>query len=186
MSCCAKNDLLLIIFVPTSKLSIKLEQLDVKHELGAGSFSTVKLVTFKDKFRRQNPFPGTESFALKLSSKKMLDENKLMDHVKNETNILREIDHPFIIRYFHDFEDGDSIYFLLEAVLGDELYNVLYEEVMFSEQRCRFYAASVVLAFGEIHSKKIVYRDLKPENLMLDSTGKHNPLTLQVLMAMPK
>ena len=93
-----------------------------------------------------------------------------MEYLVNEKQILIELNHPFIIKFYHAFEDTDFAYFLLEAVQGKELYSILFDECGFSEDCSRFYAASVLLAFSQIHQKKIAYRDLKPENLMLDSS----------------
>eukprot|EP00479_Gromia_sphaerica_P010907 TRINITY_DN5182_c0_g1_i1.p1 TRINITY_DN5182_c0_g1~~TRINITY_DN5182_c0_g1_i1.p1 ORF type:complete len:178 (+),score=18.89 TRINITY_DN5182_c0_g1_i1:310-843(+) len=61
--------------------------------------------------------------------------------------------------------------FLLEVSLGGELFSLLRNKTVFSENTSRFYAACVVEAFECMHSKNIVYRDLKPENLLLDENG---------------
>jgi len=79
--------------------------------------------------------------------------------------------HPFCIKLFNTYKDKDRLYFLLEPVLGGELFTVLRSRETFSENTARFFAASVVMAFEYMHSKDIIYRDLKPENLLLDGQG---------------
>ena len=64
-----------------------------------------------------------------------------------------------------------NTYFLLEALVGGELFNVLQDMHKFPEEWTRFYAANVLFAFTEIHDKRIAYRDLKPENLIMDNKG---------------
>ena len=69
------------------------------------------------------------------------------------------------------FKDSDRLYFLLEPVLGGELFSFLRNQTLFTEETSRFYAANVLLAFEYMHSFDIVYRDLKPENLLIDEKG---------------
>jgi len=92
-------------------------------------------------------------------------------HIINERNVMMMVEHPFIIKLYQTFSDRDRLYFLLEPVLGGELFTVLRSLTMFDTATSRFYAASVVLIFEYMHARDIVYRDLKPENILLDSQG---------------
>ena len=68
-------------------------------------------------------------------------------------------------------EDIKGIYFLMEALCGGELCELLYYEGTFSEEWSMFYSASVLSAFAYMHERKVAYRDLKPENLVLNDVG---------------
>jgi len=84
---------------------------------------------------------------------------------------MQSLKHPFCIRLHNTYKDKNRLYFLLEPSLGGELFSVLRARTLFDEDTARFYAGSVVLAFEYMHSKNIIYRDLKPENLLLDDRG---------------
>jgi serine/threonine protein kinase len=93
------------------------------------------------------------------------------EHIVNERDVLLAFDHPFLVKLFCTYQDADSVYFLLEPVMGGELFSVLRQQGSFNEDEARFYAASVISAFEYMHSKDIIYRDLKPENMLLDNQG---------------
>ena len=137
--------------------------------LGIGAFGRVRLV------RLIHPVSGIKNddgfFALKCISKQSLKESGLESHILNEKAIISDLEHPFINRYYCDMEDEKHLYFLLEALTGGELCKRLREEKKFPEPWGRFYSASVLFAFCHMHAKKIAYRDLKPENLVMDSIG---------------
>ncbi|KAI4466026.1 cyclic nucleotide-dependent protein kinase [Holotrichia oblita] len=96
---------------------------------------------------------------------------KQVEHVKNEKNILMEIRHPFIVNLFWCHRDDTSIYMLFEYVCGGELFSYLRNSGRFSSQTANFYACEIITAIDYLHQKNIVYRDLKPENLLLDKEG---------------
>ena len=96
---------------------------------------------------------------------------KQVEHVMNEKNLLEQCDHPFLLNLAATFQDSDEIYMLLELALGGELFSVLRERIKFDEPTSRFYGACVASAFAYMHDKQIVYRDLKPENLLFDDAG---------------
>lgn len=143
----------------------ELSDLETKQALGVGAFGRVKLVTAKGKDGK------TKSYALKCLAKTSIVENGLQDHVLNEKEIMEELNHPFILSFHCAMQDARNIYFLLEVLQGGELFKFLRAENQFPESWSRFYAASVVLAFCQIHARKIAYRDLKPENLVMDADG---------------
>jgi len=130
--------------------------------LGVGSFGRVSLV--KD--------PATAiTYSLKKVRKNKVIETGQQEHVRNERAVLASIDSDFCCKLFGTYSDELNIYFLMEPVLGGELFTVLRWNKRFSEKTARFYAACVVLAFESLHSKNIIYRDLKPENLLIHSNG---------------
>mmetsp|Transcript_32112 Transcript_32112/g.67940 ORF Transcript_32112/g.67940 Transcript_32112/m.67940 type:complete len:738 (+) Transcript_32112:222-2435(+) len=156
----------------TNDNSIKYElgDLEIRRTLGVGAFGRVKLVKVKPEKLAKNADPK-QTYALKCLSKRGIVDSGLQDHVVNEKNIMSELNHPFILTFHCAMQDDHNVYFLLEILLGGELFRTLRCEGQFPESWSRFYAASVMLAFCQIHSKKIAYRDLKPENLVMDAVG---------------
>jgi CRP-like cAMP-binding protein len=131
--------------------------------LGVGTFGRVKLVLHtKDKDR---------PYALKCMRKGQVVALKQVEHVINEKKLLEECNHPFLLHLAATFQDEEEIYMLLELALGGELFSVLRKQHKFEEKQGCFYAACVCAAFSYMHDRQIVYRDLKPENLLFDDKG---------------
>ncbi|MBN3296021.1 PKN2 kinase, partial [Amia calva] len=78
--------------------------------------------------------------------------------------------HPFLVNLLSCFQTPQHVCFVTEYAAGGELF-VHIQKARFSEPRAVFYAACVVLGLQFLHEHRIVYRDLKPENLVLDSEG---------------
>ncbi|KAL7540936.1 hypothetical protein ACHAXR_010487 [Thalassiosira sp. AJA248-18] len=150
-------------------LQVDLSDLDILKVLGIGAFGRVRLAKLKHPVNDIKNDDGF--FALKCISKQSLKENGLDSHILNEKAIMSSLEHPFINRYYCDMEDEKYLYFLLEALPGGELCKRLREEKQFPEPWGKFYSASVLFAFCHMHAKKIAYRDLKPENLVMDFIG---------------
>ena len=142
---------------------LRLEDLEQLSTLGEGTFGRVKLVRA----------PDGRAFALKLQQKQAIVENGQCSNIMNEKNVMAALQHPFILRLEATFQDRDVLYMLLELVPGGELFTLLTtnEEGILGEAHARFYAAGVIDAFRYSHGKNILYRDLKPENLLIDKWG---------------
>eukprot|EP00752_Nemacystus_decipiens_P011818 g10487.t1 len=138
------------------------EDLEVIRSLGEGAFGNVKLVLHK---------PTGMAFALKCQGKQAIVDNELQDHIMDERRLLMEMDHPFILKLHDSFQDDRYIYFVLEALMGGEIFTHLRRLGMFEEAHTKFYAATVLCALQHMHDRCIAYRDLKPENLVLDDKG---------------
>lgn len=143
-------------------VDVKYSDLTIMRTLGCGAFGRVKLVKHKT---------TGKTFALKCLVKQDIVQNNLQEHVMNERNVMLALDHQFILKLHNTYKDSRFLYFLLELALGGELFTFLRKAGRFNEKASRFYASAVVLAFQVMHNKNIIYRDLKPENLILDSNG---------------
>mmetsp|Transcript_2028 Transcript_2028/g.3813 ORF Transcript_2028/g.3813 Transcript_2028/m.3813 type:complete len:329 (-) Transcript_2028:48-1034(-) len=141
--------------------SLRLEDLTLGVTLGTGTFGRVRLAKDKD----------GNVYALKILSKAEIIRLKQVEHIKSEKNILSKIHHPFIVNLYSVFQDERTVYMCLDYVAGGELFSHLRRAGRFGNDTARFFAASIVLAFEYLHSMHIAYRDLKPENLLLDKEG---------------
>merc|ERR1719427_2066509 len=117
---------------------------------GVGSFGLVKLVKTGE---------GSEKrvFALKEVEKNKAINTNQIEHMKNERRAMFMMDSPFIVKLFATYKDSNSVYFLLEKVLGGELFHLLRKLKSFNESMSRFYSGCVVLALEHIYSHGIVY-----------------------------
>ncbi len=88
-----------------------------------------------------------------------------------ERDVLAKVQSPFIVNLKYTFQSRDSLYFIMEFLNGGELFYHLRNERTFKEDKAAFYAAEIVLALETLHSNGIVYRDLKPENVLIARDG---------------
>lgn len=98
---------------------------------------------------------------------------KQVDHVNHERAVLADVaGHPFITTLITSFSDHDSLYMLLDYCPGGEVFSYLRKAKRFSAATSKFYAAEIVLILEFLHEREgVAYRDLKPENLLLDAEG---------------
>lgn len=136
--------------------------------LGVGSCSTVELWEHAD---------TQETYAVKTVGKGFIMRANLQDVVLNEKDVFMRVSSPFIIRLLETYNGGQSMYFVLEIALGGELYTTYRRKGLYgSPKHAKYYIAGTVLALEHMHDRKIIYRDLKPENVLLNSEG-HLKLT---------
>jgi cGMP-dependent protein kinase len=113
----------------------------------------------------------SKMFFLRTVSRNSLALFNGYEKILMERNILKMIDHPFIGKLIKTFKDNLRIYFLMEFVPGQDLFDVLADWNKMGNENAKFYAAGIVIILEYLHSYNIVYRDLKPENILIDSEG---------------
>jgi len=135
--------------------------------LGQGSFGEVYLVQQKN---TQN------YFAMKVLDKKRIEKQNIFKYAMTERNVLSIINFPFIVKLNYAFQTKEKLFLLLEYCPGGDLSKQLQIQTRFSEDKAKFYICEITLALGELHKKDIIFRDLKPDNIVIDKEG-HAMLT---------
>ncbi|KAM6967479.1 serine/threonine-protein kinase Sgk2b [Aplochiton taeniatus] len=142
---------------------VKPSDFDYLKVIGKGSFGKV----FLARHREDGCY-----YAVKVLQKQVILQKREQRHVMVERSVLlKGLHHPFLVGLHFSFQTTDTLYFVLDYVNGGELFYHLQREGSFCEPRARFYAAEMASALGYLHSLNVVYRDLKPENVLLDSAG---------------
>eukprot|EP00928_Gymnodinium_smaydae_P026391 TRINITY_DN20744_c0_g5_i1.p1 TRINITY_DN20744_c0_g5~~TRINITY_DN20744_c0_g5_i1.p1 ORF type:complete len:757 (+),score=221.98 TRINITY_DN20744_c0_g5_i1:101-2371(+) len=144
--------------------NIKRKELKRIGLLGCGGFGAVELVEH---------VPTKAVYALKSLSKGYIIKSGMQQGVMSEKNVQALCDSPFIVKLVETYNGDQSLYFLLEVALGGELYATYNRKNLFGNVACaKFYVAGTTYAFEHLHNKKVIFRDLKPENLLLTEEGR--------------
>lgn len=169
--------------VRETKGKYTLTDFQISRTLGTGSFGRVHLVQSKHNQR---------FYAVKVLKKAQVVKMKQVEHTNDERRMLQKVKHPFLITLWGTFQDSKNLYMVMDFIEGGELFSLLRKSQVcilymlfvgamapadyllaqrFPNPVAKFYAAEVTLALDYLHSLNIIYRDLKPENLLLDRHG---------------
>ena len=141
---------------------VTLKDFQAVQQIGKGSFGEVFLVKHK--------LTG-EYHAMKVLKKEKIFAHNLQKYVLAERNILSYINHPFIVHLKFAFQDREKVFLILEYCPGGNLSACIRRFGKLDEDVVRIYLCEILMAVSELHRRGIIYRDLKPDNVVLDSNG---------------
>lgn len=130
--------------------------------IGKGAYGEVRVCRVKQ---------TGEIVAMKKMKKTDMKSKNQMKHVKAERDILAKANNPWIVELKYSFQDSDFLYLCMEYLPGGDLMALLMKKDIFSESEAKFYSAEIVLAIESAHKLNYIHRDLKPDNVLLDSQG---------------
>ena len=151
-----------------------LTDLKIIRTIGTGTFGRVKLCQHKT---------TGEVIAMKCLHKAHIVESQQEKNIIAEKECMATMHHPFVLKLLGTFQDTNQLYMFLEIVQGGELWSLLYQKEVLPHSRtatlaqgirendARMYASCVTAGFAHIHENEFAYRDLKPENLLVDADG---------------
>ena len=141
---------------------LTLEDFDIISKIGEGGFSKVYLVQMKTNGR---------FYALKQMSKAKFSGDKQRELLLRERNFMVSMDCEQILKLRFAFQTAEYCYLVLAFIPCGELQQLREKASKFTEDQAKFYVVQILLALQELHSKNIIYRDLKFENLLVDYEG---------------
>ena len=143
---------------------IGISSFEIIKELGSGSFGKV----FLAKLHRSK-----EMFALKALKKSALILRKHLKYAIGEANVLKKLNSPFIVQLHYAFQTPHYLYLCLDYCPNGDLSQYLanQEDGVISEQEAKMILAQLILAMEHMHKSNIVYRDMKPENVLIGADG---------------
>lgn len=130
--------------------------------IGKGSFGKVMLVKKKDTNRL---------YAMKVMRKDRLYREAAVSVPLTERDVLKKYNHPFVVHLKYAFQTETHLYMVMDYLSGGDLFDLMEKRNTLDEDTVRFYIAQAVLAISFLHEHDIIYRDLKPENLLIDMNG---------------
>jgi len=147
---------------------IGLDQFDLIKVIGRGSYAKVFLVEYKR---------TRKCYAMKVIKKSIVDDDEDIDWVQTEKHVFEQAtNHPFLVGLHSCFQTESRLFFVIEYLCGGDLMYHMQKKRRLPEDHARFYSAEISVALGFLHSKGIIYRDLKLDNVLLDIEG-HVKLT---------
>uniref|UniRef100_A0AAX7TIW3 non-specific serine/threonine protein kinase n=1 Tax=Astatotilapia calliptera TaxID=8154 RepID=A0AAX7TIW3_ASTCA len=149
-------------FLRLKRTRLGLEDFESLKVIGRGAFGEVRLVQKKD---------TGHVYAMKILRKADMLEKEQVGHIRAERDILVEADSLWVVKMFYSFQDKLNLYLIMEFLPGGDMMTLLMKKDTLSEEATQFYIAETVLAIDSIHQLGFIHRDIKPDNLLLDSRG---------------
>uniref|UniRef100_A0A671U2T0 Ribosomal protein S6 kinase n=1 Tax=Sparus aurata TaxID=8175 RepID=A0A671U2T0_SPAAU len=146
---------------------VGMENFELLKVLGTGAYGKVFLV------RKNSGHDVGQLYAMKVLKKAaIVQKAKTTEHTRTERQVLEHIrQSPFLVTLHYAFQTQSKLHLILDYVSGGEMFTHLYQRDHFPEEAVRIYIGEIILALEHLHKLGIVYRDIKLENILLDSEG---------------
>ncbi|CAI4232722.1 unnamed protein product [Auanema sp. JU1783] len=152
----------------TSRWSVGLKDFKLLTVIGRGSYAKVV---------QAEHIHTNQIYAIKIIKKQMFNEDEDIDWVQTEKSVFEAAsNHPFLVGLHSCFQTRSRLFFVIEFVPGGDLMYHMQRQRKLPEDHARFYSAEIILALHFLHSRGIIYRDLKLDNVLIDADG-HIKLT---------
>uniref|UniRef100_A0A8C2FYF6 Ribosomal protein S6 kinase n=1 Tax=Cyprinus carpio TaxID=7962 RepID=A0A8C2FYF6_CYPCA len=153
--------------IHTENKKVGMENFELLKVLGTGAYGKVFLV------RKISGHDKGKLYAMKVLKKAaIVQKAKTAEHTRTERQVLEHIrQSPFLVTLHYAFQTQTKLHLILDYVSGGEMFTHLYQRDHFSEDEVRIYVGEIILALEHLHKLGIVYRDIKLENILLDSDG---------------
>ncbi|XP_039740286.1 ribosomal protein S6 kinase alpha-5 [Pteropus medius] len=146
---------------------VGIENFELLKVLGTGAYGKVFLV------RKISGHDTGKLYAMKVLKKAtIVQKAKTTEHTKTERQVLEHIrQSPFLVTLHYAFQTETKLHLILDYINGGELFTHLSQRERFTEHEVQIYVGEIVLALEHLHKLGIIYRDIKLENILLDSNG---------------
>ncbi|MGH0116509.1 UNVERIFIED_CONTAM: hypothetical protein FKN15_009642 [Acipenser sinensis] len=151
-------------FLRLKRTRLGLDDFESLKIIGRGAFGEVWLVQKKD---------TGHIYAMKILRKADMLEKEQVAHIRAERDMLVEADGAWVVKMFYSFQDKRNLYLIMEFLPGGDMMTLLMKKDTLTEEETQFYIAETVLAIDSIHQLGFIHRDIKPDNLLLDSRVAH-------------
>ena len=165
------NDFIISSKKIKSKNSKSLKDFEILRLIGEGSYGKVFLTKLKNDKTKKN-----KQYAMKILEKENVKKWKQKNNIFTERYILQNFNHPFISKLSYAFQDYEKLYLVTDFMPGGDLMHKLISYGKLSEKNSKLYASELFLAIDFLHKNDIIFRDLKPDNILIDEIG-HIKLT---------
>lgn len=148
---------------PTPGEEVNFDHFQILRAIGKGSFGKVCIVQKRD---------GTGNmYAMKYVHKNECAERGALKNVAREVEILSKLEHPCLVNLWFSFQDEEDLFMVSDLLLGGDLRYHIQQEIVFSEESVVLFIAEIALALDYLQGHRIIHRDIKPDNILLDEEG---------------
>ncbi|XP_012234402.1 serine/threonine-protein kinase 32A isoform X1 [Linepithema humile] len=148
---------------PTPGEEVNFDHFQILRAIGKGSFGKVCIVQKRDSTGNM--------YAMKYVHKNECAERGALKNVAREVEILSKLEHPCLVNLWFSFQDEEDLFMVSDLLLGGDLRYHIQQEIVFSEESIVLFVAEIALALDYLQSHRIIHRDIKPDNILLDEEG---------------
>ncbi|XP_053422296.1 serine/threonine-protein kinase 32A isoform X3 [Nycticebus coucang] len=156
---------------------VNFDHFEILRAIGKGSFGKVCIVQKND---------TKKMYAMKYMNKQKCVERNEVRNVFKELQIMQGLEHPFLVNLWYSFQDEEDMFMVVDLLLGGDLRYHLQQNVHFQEDTVKLFICELAMALDYLQSQRVIHRDMKPDNILLDEHGHVHITDFNIAAVLPR